>query len=56
MSPNTIIKDMYGLGVGISMVFEIFGHFLFKGDRTLYSHDLYYHQMFLDTRTKIYMV
>jgi hypothetical protein len=24
-------KNMYGLGVGISTVFKIFGHFLFKG-------------------------
>jgi hypothetical protein len=31
MSPDTRIKDMYGLGVGISTVFEILGHFLFKG-------------------------
>jgi hypothetical protein len=27
---DTRIKDVYGLGVGISTVFEIFGHFLFK--------------------------
>jgi hypothetical protein len=33
---------MYGLGVEISMVFEIFRHFLFREDRTiLYGHDLY---------------
>jgi hypothetical protein len=33
---------MCGLGVGISTVFEISGHFLFKGDRTiLYGHYLY---------------
>jgi hypothetical protein len=32
----------YGLRVGISKVFEIFGYFLFKGDRiTLYDHDLH---------------
>jgi hypothetical protein len=28
---DTRIKDMYGSGVGISTVFEISGHFLFKG-------------------------
>jgi hypothetical protein len=27
---DTIIKNMYGLGVGISTVFETLGHFLFK--------------------------
>jgi hypothetical protein len=31
MSPDTRIKVMYGLAVGISIVFEILGHFLFKG-------------------------
>jgi hypothetical protein len=31
MSPDTRIKDIYGLGVGISTVFKLFGHFLFKG-------------------------
>jgi hypothetical protein len=31
MSLDTRIKDMYGLGIGISTVFEILGHFLFKG-------------------------
>jgi hypothetical protein len=30
-SPDTRIKDLYGLGVGISMVCEILRHFLFKG-------------------------
>jgi hypothetical protein len=34
MSPDTRIKDMYGLGVEISRPFEIFGHFLFQGDGT----------------------
>jgi hypothetical protein len=34
-------KNMYGLGVGISTVFENFGHFLFNGDGTTpYDHDL----------------
>jgi hypothetical protein len=27
---DTIKKNMYGLGVGISTVFEILGHFLFQ--------------------------
>jgi hypothetical protein len=39
---DTKTKNMYGVGVGISTVFEIFGHFLFKGDvlrTTLYGHD-----------------
>jgi hypothetical protein len=30
MSLNTRNKDKYGLGVGIAMVFEVLGHFLFK--------------------------
>jgi hypothetical protein len=28
---DTRNKNIYGLGVGISTVFEIFGHFLFRG-------------------------
>jgi hypothetical protein len=28
---DTRKKNIYGLWVGISIVFEIFGHFLFKG-------------------------
>jgi hypothetical protein len=45
---------MYGLGVGISTVFEKFGHFLFKGDETTPSgHDLHtMHLMLLETRNK----
>jgi hypothetical protein len=31
---DTRNKNTYGLGVGISTVFEIFGHFLFQGDGT----------------------
>jgi hypothetical protein len=52
--PDTRIEDMYDLGVGISMVFEILGHFLFEGDRTIqYGHALHiYLYMFLDTRNK----
>jgi hypothetical protein len=34
MSFDTVIKDMCGLGMGIFMVFEILGHFPFKGDGT----------------------
>jgi hypothetical protein len=45
----TFIRN--GLGVGISTVFKIFGHFLFQEDgTTTYCHKLLYHQMFLDTR------
>jgi hypothetical protein len=52
--PDTKIKDMYDSGVGISTVFEMLRHFLFKGDKTIpYGHNLHiYHQMFLDTRNK----
>jgi hypothetical protein len=51
---DTRNKSMYGLGVGISTVFEILGHFLFEGDKTIkYGHNLHiYHQMFLNTRNK----
>jgi hypothetical protein len=31
---DTRNKNIYGLGVGISTVFKILGHFLFKGDKT----------------------
>jgi hypothetical protein len=42
-----------GLRVGISMVFEILGDFLFKGGRDYYALSwLTYHQMLLDTRNK----
>jgi hypothetical protein len=34
MRLDTRNKNIYGLGVGFSMVFEIFGHFLFQGDGT----------------------
>jgi hypothetical protein len=30
---DTRNKNIYGLGMGISTVFEIFGHFLYQGDR-----------------------
>jgi hypothetical protein len=50
------LKNVYGLGVGISTVFVILGHFLCQGDRTTsYGHDLYTIRcslMFLDTRNK----
>jgi hypothetical protein len=40
-------KNVNGLGVGISTVFEIFGHLLYQGDRiTPYS------QMLLNIRNK----
>jgi hypothetical protein len=29
---DTRNKNIYGLGVGISRVFEIFGHFLYQGE------------------------
>jgi hypothetical protein len=41
---DTRNKNMYGLGVGISTVFEIAEHFLFNGGRggtTPYVHDLH---------------
>jgi hypothetical protein len=50
MSLETRIKDMYGFGVGISTVFEISGHFLFKGDRTT-PYGLH-HQMLFYKRNK----
>jgi hypothetical protein len=31
MFPDTRNMNMYGLGVGMSTVFEILGHFLFQG-------------------------
>jgi hypothetical protein len=58
-------KNMYGLGVGISTVFEIAEHFLFNGGAepphmvmTYIPSDVpwhdkqEYHQMFLDIRNK----
>jgi CRISPR/Cas system CMR-associated protein Cmr3 (group 5 of RAMP superfamily) len=48
---DTRSNNISCLEVGISKVFEILGHLLFKGDRTTkYSHDLTYHQMLLHTR------
>jgi hypothetical protein len=35
---DTENKNMYGLGVGISKVFQIFGHFLFNGGGAGPSH------------------
>jgi hypothetical protein len=32
-APDSRIKGMYGLWVGISTVFQILGHFLFKGEQ-----------------------
>jgi hypothetical protein len=48
---------LYGLGVGISMVFEIFGNFQYQGDRiTPYGHDLHTIRCYLTQEIKIYMV
>jgi hypothetical protein len=55
--PDKRIRDMYGLGVGISTDFKIVGHFLFKGDRTTaYGYDLYTIRCSLTQGTRIYMV
>jgi hypothetical protein len=44
---------IYGLGVGISIFFEILGHFLFKREWDYHVRSwLTYHQMLLDTRNK----
>jgi hypothetical protein len=52
---DTWNKNMYGLGVGISLVFEILGHFLFKDvwDHPAWSWPTY-HQMLLDKTNNIY--
>jgi hypothetical protein len=55
---DTRNKNIYGLGVGISVVFEILQNFLFKGgwDYNIPSL-LAYHQILFDTRNKnIYWV
>jgi hypothetical protein len=51
MSLDTKNKNKYGFGVGISTVFEIFGHFLFNrgGGTTPCGHDLH---TILGTRNK----
>jgi hypothetical protein len=46
------MKEMYGSGVGISMVFEILGHFLFKGTGPSGMVMTNTPQMLLDTRHK----
>jgi hypothetical protein len=54
------LKNIYGLAKGISMVFEIYSHFLFQrvgGDgTTMYSHDIRVHTIrcYLTHETKIY--
>jgi hypothetical protein len=54
---DTRNKNMYGLGVGISTVFEILGHFLFREDRTTpYDHDLFTIRCSLTQGTRTYMV
>jgi hypothetical protein len=56
-SDATLQKNMYGLGVKISMVFEILRHFLIKGEgTTMYSNDWHYSRCFLTQETRIYMV
>jgi hypothetical protein len=50
MLNDTRYKNIYGLGVVISTVFEIFGHFLFKGKPRMVIPT--YHLMLLDTRNK----
>jgi hypothetical protein len=57
MQLDTRNKNTYGLGMGISMVFEILGHFLFRGDgTTMYGHDLHNIRCYLTQETRIYMV
>jgi hypothetical protein len=57
MSPDTRIKDMYGLGVAILTAFVILGHFLFKGG-TAPPHMAmtYIIRCFYTQGTRIYMV
>jgi hypothetical protein len=51
MRLGTRNKNIYGLGVGISVVFEILGHFLFMGGRHHHVVEwLTYHQMQLNAR------
>jgi hypothetical protein len=52
---DTRNKNIHGLGVGISTVFKIFGHFLYQGgqDHSVWLLTLHHH-LLLDTR--IYMV
>jgi hypothetical protein len=49
-------KNIYGWGVGISTVFEIFGHFLFKDGTIPYGHDLHTIWCSLVQGTRIYTV
>jgi hypothetical protein len=57
MQLDTKNKNKDGLGVGISMVLEISGHFVFKGDgTTMYGHDLHIIKCYLTLETRIYMV
>jgi CRISPR/Cas system CMR-associated protein Cmr3 (group 5 of RAMP superfamily) len=52
---DTRNKNTYGLRVGISTVFEIFGHFLFRRGRdylVMSWPTCIYHQIFLDTKNK----
>jgi hypothetical protein len=46
-------KNMHSLGVGISIVFEVFGHFLYQGGQDHSVWLLTSHQhLLLDTRNK----
>jgi hypothetical protein len=56
LTPKIKTKDIHDLGVGISTVFQIFGHVLFKGGTGPFHMAMtYYHLMLLDTRnTNIY--
>lgn len=55
---DTKNKNFCGLGVGISTVFKMFGHFLFEGDQDHpRAHGLHVHIICLLTlKTLIYMV
>jgi hypothetical protein len=50
---DTRNKNIYDLGVGISTVFKIFGHYLYQRgqDHSVWSRPTY-HKMLLDTRNK----
>jgi hypothetical protein len=50
-----LLDTRYGLGVGISTVFEIFGHFLYQQDGiSPYGHDLHTIRCYLTQEARIY--
>jgi hypothetical protein len=49
---DTRNKNISGIGVGILMVFEIFGHFLFKAGRDYHVRS----RCYLTQETRLYMV